>query len=293
MIKILVQIDFLTRRGMKVLITGGLGFIGSNLVDILTSRGKEVYVIDDLSAGNKAWMNESASYIFEDVQNINQNLNNDFDIIFHLAAEARIQPSFLNPLRWQQSNINGTSVICEFARKNSSKIILAGSSSCYGGKFMNPYTFSKKISEEICEMYSRVFGLPTVVARFFNVYGPRNPLIGEFTPIIAKFEQLKRESKPLTVVGDGEQRRDFTHVYDICEGLIKLSEQEWSGDVFNLGTGTNFSINEIVDMFGCEKVHIPKRPGESSETRADISMTTKLTGWKPKYKLEDYIKELK
>lgn len=278
---------------MKVLVTGGLGFVGSNLVDILVSRGEEVCVIDDLSSGSKVWINENASYIFEDVQNINVNLKNDFDIIFHLAAEARIQPSFLNPLRWQQSNINGTSAICEFARENNSKVVLAGSSSCYGGKFMNPYTFSKKISEEICEMYSRVFGLSTVVARFFNVYGPRNPLIGEFTPIIAKFEQMMNNNEPLTVVGDGEQRRDFTHVYDICEGLIKLSEQEWSGDVFNLGTGTNFSINEIVDMFGCKKIFIPKRPGESRETKADISLTTLKTGWKPKYKLEDYIKELK
>ena len=278
---------------MKCLVTGGLGFVGSNLVDNLLSKGHEVVVVDDMSSGNMKWTSSGVKYMFFDVQFINHLLHNDFDIIYHLAAEARIQPSFVNPLRWQQSNINGTAAVCEFARKNNSKVVFAGSSSCYGGKFMNPYTFSKKISEEMCEMYSRVFGVSTVTARFFNVYGPRNPLIGEFTPIIAKFEKLKKEGKPLTVVGDGEQRRDFTHVQDICEGLIKLSEQKWLGDVFNLGTGKNYSINEIVKLFGCEKVHLPKRPGESLETLADISETTKRTGWKPKYNLETYIKELK
>lgn len=154
---------------------------------------------------------------------------------------------------------------------------------------MNPYTFSKKISEEMCEMYFKVYGVSTVTARFFNVYGPRNPLIGEYTPIIAKFEQLKREGKPLTVVGDGEQKRDFTHVYDICEGLIKLSERKWHGEVFNLGTGENYSINELVEMFECEKVHLSARPGESRETKADISRTTEMVGWRPRYNLKDYI----
>ncbi len=273
---------------MRALVTGGCGFIGSNLVDKLVSSSWNVLVIDDMSSGNPHWKNNSAKYIFTDISlALEATRFEKIDVIFHLAAEARIQPSYESPLRWQQSNILGTAAVCEYARKSECKVIFAGSSSCYGGKFMNPYTFSKKISEEMCQMYSKVFGTSTVTARFFNVYGPRNPLIGEYTPIIAKFEQLKKEGKPLTVVGDGEQRRDFTHVYDICEGLVKLSEQEWSGDIFNLGTGTNFSINEIVDMFGCEKVHLPKRPGESIETRADISMTTKLTGWKPKYKLED------
>lgn len=277
---------------MKVLVTGGLGFVGSNLVDILVQDDYQVYVVDDLSSGNKDWVNEKASYVFGDIQDINSNLENNFDTIFHLAAEARIQPSFKNPLRWQQANINGTAAICEFARQNDSKIVFAGSSSCYGGKFMNPYTFSKKISEEMCEMYSRVYALSTVTARFFNVYGPRNPLIGEYTPIIAKFEQLRKQGMPLTVVGDGEQRRDFTHVYDICNGLISLSKDKWRGEVFNLGTGRNYSINELVELFQCEKVHLPSRPGESRETKADISKTIEKTGWKPKYNLEDYIKEL-
>jgi len=279
---------------MRALVTGGCGFVGSNLVDKLIELGWDVVVIDDLSSGNPRWRNDKTRYIFADLSLVLETTKfSKIDVIFHLAAEARIQPSYENPLRWQQSNILGTAAVCEYAKNNKCKVVLAGSSSCYGGKFMNPYTFSKKISEEVCQMYSKVFNTSTVTARFFNVYGPRNPLIGEFTPIIAKFEQLRKAGKPLTVIGDGEQRRDFTHVFDICDGLIKLSEQEWSGEIFNLGTGTNYSINELVEMFGCEKEHLPARPGESRETKADISAMTEATGWKPQYSLKKYINELK
>jgi len=279
---------------MRALVTGGCGFIGSNLVDKLIASDWDVLVIDDMSSGNPHWRNDRAKYIFTDTSLVLETTKfKKIDVIFHLAAEARIQPSYKNPLRWQQSNILGTAAVCEYARENSCKVVLAGSSSCYGGKFMNPYTFSKKISEEMCEMYSKVFGVSTVTARFFNVYGPRNPMIGEFTPIIAKFEALRREGKPLTVVGDGEQRRDFTHVFDICAGLIKLSQQQWSGEIFNLGTGINYSINELVEMFACEKIHLPARSGESRETKADIDPTTAATGWKPQHNLKNYINELK
>ncbi len=273
---------------MNYIVTGGCGFVGSNLVDLLVDQGHKVIIIDDMSSGK--YLHPTAVTHHIDIQNI-MSFKSDIkiDAIFHLAAEARIQPSFERPLRWQQANINGTAAVCEWARKHNCKIIYAGSSSCYGGRFMNPYTFSKKISEEMCEMYFKVYGVSTVTARFFNVYGPRNPLIGEYTPIIAKFEQLKREGKPLTVVGDGEQKRDFTHVYDICEGLIKLSERKWHGEVFNLGTGENYSINELVEMFECEKVHLSARPGESRETKADISRTTEMVGWRPRYNLKDYI----
>ena len=277
---------------MNYLVTGGLGFVGSNLVDFLIEEGNSVTIIDDMSSSDLRNRNKKAKFIFGDIRDISKlPITGEIDKIFHLGAEARIQPSFKRPRRWLQVNIDGTSAICEYARVNDCKVIYAGSSSCYGGKFMNPYTFSKKIAEEICEMYSKVFGVSTVTARFFNVYGPRNPLIGEYTPIIAKFMQQKINKQPLTVVGDGEQRRDFTHVYDICEGLIKLSEKTWEGQVFNLGTGINYSINEIVELFESEKKHLPARPGESKQTLADISKTTELIGWSPKYNLKDYIKE--
>jgi len=279
---------------MRVLVTGGLGFIGSNLVDILIDKGYDVVILDNLSSGIISNRNKKAKLVISDVREIfNSPITGKFDVIYHLAAEARIQPSYKKPLKWLQSNVDGTSTICEFARSQGAKLINAGSSSCYGGKYMNPYTFSKKIGEEICEMYSKVFQTSTVTARFFNVYGPRNPLIGEFTPIIAKFEQQYKNSQPLTIVGDGSQRRDFTHVYDICEGLYALSKNSWKGEIFNLGTGKNYSILEVAEMFGGEKKFLPKRPGESQETLADISETTKKTGWKPKYNLENYIKEKK
>ena len=277
---------------MKALVTGGLGFVGSNLTDKLIDLGHDVLVVDDLSSGSTKWMNDRARYGLWDVQEINERIDEHFDVIYHLAAEARIQPSYIAPLRWQQSNINGTSAVCEYARQKGSRVVLAGSSSCYGGKYMNPYTFSKKISEEVCEMYSKVFKTSTVTARFFNVYGPRNPLIGEFTPIIAKFEHLIKHSQPLTIVGDGTQRRDFTHVTDICNGLVALSIDAWSGEIFNLGTGKNYSILEVAKMFGGDIVHTTARPGESKETLADISETVKKIGWKPQYNLEDYIKEI-
>lgn len=279
---------------MKALVTGGLGFVGSNLADLLISKGHDVTIIDDLSSGQLKNRNPKAKLIHSNIRDLfKAPIIDKFDTIFHLAAEARIQPSYDNPLKWLQSNIDGTSVVCEYGRKYGSKIVYAGSSSCYGGKFMNPYTFSKKQAEEVCEMYSKVFRVSTVVARFFNVYGPRNPLIGEFTPIIAKFEQQYKDKKPLTVVGDGSQRRDFTHVYDICEGLYALSKDRWKGEIFNLGTGKNYSILEVSEMFGGERKFLPKRPGESKETLADISKTIEKVGWKPKYNLENYIKEIK
>jgi len=277
-----------------VLVTGGLGFIGSNLVDILVGLDYDVVVIDDLSSGCLENRNPKAKYYYDKVSvMLKGDLKKDIEIIFHLAAEARIQPSYKNPLLWFKSNVEATAVVCEYARKNNCRVVYAGSSSCYGGKYMNPYTFSKKQAEEVCEMYSKVYGISTATARFFNVYGPRNPLIGEFTPIIAKFEQKMINGEPLTIVGDGEQRRDFTHVYDICEGLIRISKQDWNAEIFNLGTGTNYSINEVADMFGGEKKYLPARPGEARETRADITKTTLETGWKPRYSLEAYIKEKK
>lgn len=277
-----------------VLVTGGLGFVGSNLVDLLIEKGYNVIVVDNLSSGSLENKNNKAKYYYEDVSVLlSKDTEETIDTIFHLAAEARIQPSYKNPLLWFRSNVEATAAVCDYARRNGCKIVYAGSSSCYSGKYMNPYTFTKKQAEEVCEMYSRVFGVSTVIARFFNVYGPRNPLIGKFTPIIAKFEQKMINGEPLTIVGNGKQRRDFTHVYDICEGLIQISQQPWNADIFNLGTGKNYSINEVADMFGGDKKYLPARPGEARETLADITKTTLKTGWTPKHSLETYIKEKK
>ena len=292
----------------KILVTGGCGFIGSNLVDILIEDGNQVLVIDDLSSGKKENCNESAKYIFADIKDVfgdsvreaahrhvipkhHTTFLNSVDVIYHLAANARIQPSFQEPKETIYNNSYGTALICEFARKINAKIVYAGSSSFYGGIYLNPYAFTKWQGEEACRMYSEVYGVKTAVARFFNVYGPRNPLIGQYTPVVAIFEQQLSEGKDLTIVGDGEQRRDFTHVGDICRGLIAISKGEYSGDVFNLGTGTNHSINELADLFGGNKKYLPPRPGEARVTLADISKTSEQTGWRPLQRLEEYVSD--
>mgnify|MGYP001226024879 CR=1 FL=1 len=277
------------------MVTGGCGFIGSNLVDKLIFLGHNVIVIDDLSSGKKEYCNNSAKYIFSDFKKVllEDNLGlKDIDIIFHLAAESRIQPTFLDPLCACNNNSYGTSIVAEFARKNNSKVIYAGSSSFYGGVYLNPYAFTKWQGEEVLIMYSKVYDLDVGIARFFNVYGPRNPLIGQYTPVVAIFEEQRKNRQCLTIVGDGDQRRDFTHVHDICDGLIAISQNSWKGEIFNLGTGKNYSINELADLFGGDKRYISARSGEARETLADISKTTEMTGWTPKYCLEEYIKNL-
>ena len=275
------------------LVTGGCGFIGSNLVDSLKEMEYKVVVIDDLSAGKKEYCRNDVEYIFEDFKKVLlKDLDFKIDAIFHLAAEARIQPSFDDPLYTCANNCMGTAVVCEYARRNGCKVIYSGSSSFYGGVYLNPYAFSKWQGEEVCKMYSEVYGVKTAIARFFNVYGPRNPLIGQYTPVVAIFEEQRKAAQPLTIVGDGKQRRDFTHVYDIRRALELMSRDDWKGEIFNLGTGMNHSINELADMFGGEKKYLPARRGEARETLADISKTKKMLDWRPQNNLLDYVSSL-
>ena len=276
---------------MKALVTGGLGFVGSNLVDRLINSGWQVLVVDDLSSGKEEHKNPEAEYVIDDFKYTLQEPDESIDVVFHLAAEARIQQSFEDPLYTCHNNSYGSAVVAEFARRSGAKVVYAGSSSYYGGVYLNPYAFAKWQGEEVFKMYSAVYNTTCGIARFFNVYGPRNPLIGQYTPVVAIFEEQTKANEVLTVVGDGDQRRDFTHVYDICDGLIAISRGDWRGEVFNLGTGTNHSINELAAMFGGDKKHLPARPGEARETLADISFTTEQTGWTPKYNLEGYVKE--
>ena len=279
----------------NILVTGGLGFIGSNLVDKLVDD-HNVYVIDNLSSNssNDSYRNYKATYIIDDIEKIEQYNLPHIDIIFHLAACARIQPSFDNPLHVIKNNAMKTGIICEYARHNDSRIIYAGSSSFYGGTTENPYTFSKWQGEQICNMYTEIFDVDTVTARFFNVYGNHQPMNGEYATVVGKFLRQYRNGEDLTIVGDGNQRRDFTHIDDICSGLIKLAFSTYQG-IYNLGTGYNYSIKEIVDIIiengynDIKKIYQPKRPGEARNTLADISKTKKDLNWKPIHKLEDYL----
>jgi UDP-glucose 4-epimerase len=283
---------------MKILVSGGLGFVGSHLVDLLMLDSKnKVVVIDNLSSesSSRDYMRDDVTYWIDDIRNLNTQRyeNKTFDIIYHLGALARIQPSFKDPLTHLSINIMGSSHVLEFARKKSSKVIYAGSSSAFGDQMLNPYTFTKYTGEQICELYSRVYGLSTVVARFFNVYGDRQPITGPYATVIGVFEEQTKNTLPLTVTGTGEQRRDFTHVSDIAAGLVALSEDAWQGEVFQLGTGVNYSINDLANMFGGEIKYIPLRPGETWITLADISDTIKHVGWTPKINLLDYVSEWK
>lgn len=284
---------------MSILVTGGAGFIGSNLVDKLVSMGEDVTVFDSYSTGKTENENPQAHYFKKDVADlttdltgISETLIGGFKTIFHLAAEARIQPSFHKPLETHRSNVTGTARVLELARKYGSRIIYAGSSSVYHDPYANPYSFTKFKAEEYCTLYNKVYDVPVAIARFFNVYGPRQLTEGAYATVIGIFERQKAAVEPLTITGDGEQRRDFTHVSDIVDGLIAMSTKDWNSDIFNLGTGTNYSINELAGLFKHATKYIPKRRGEARTTLADIKISQDLLGWSPKHTLEDYVNGL-
>lgn len=279
---------------MRILVTGGLGFVGSHLVDNL-AKDNDVVVIDNLSSesSSRDYMRDDVTYWIDDIANLNsyRYTGEEFDVIYHLAALARIQPSFKDPLKYLSIDMMGTAYVCEFARSCNAKLVYAGSSSAYAGPMLNPYAFAKFTGEQCCEMYSKVYGLSTVSARFFNVFGNRQPTSGPYATVVGIFEKQISDDTPLTITGNGEQRRDFTHVHDIVSGLVALSKGDHCGDVYQLGTGTNYSINELAEMFGGEKKYIPARPGEAWETLADISRTVANTGWLPTISLDAYIKD--
>ena len=275
---------------MRALITGGLGFVGSNLVDRLIDQGHDVVVVDSLIMGNENFKNEKAEYHIHDVIDIEKLGIGEVDVVFHLAALARIQPSFEKPFLTLENNIMCTVAICDYARKVGAKIVYAGSSSFYAGPHLNPYAFSKWNGEELCKLYNEVFDVPVSIARFFNVYGPRHTTEGAYATVVGIFERQYLANEALTITWDGEQRRDFTHVNDICQGLIKMSHDKWNSEIFNLGTGKNHSINELASFFETDTVYIPKRPGEARTTLADLEFSKEKLGYKPQHDIEEYVK---
>jgi len=279
---------------MKILVTGGLGFIGSNLVDMLIERGyDDITVIDNLSSesSDKKYMRDGVNYTTFDVLKCDY-FPVKFEVIFHLAALARIQPSFERPFLTINNNMMGTVKVCEWAKRAKAKLIYAGSSSFYGDPKLNPYSFSKWQGEEVVLMYNKVYDMNYNIARFFNVYGRRQPREGAYATVVGIFERQWLDGDQLTVTGTGEQKRDFTYVDDICEGLIRLMDKD-KQDIFNLGSGRNYSINEIAKMFKDDILYIPKRPGEAQDTLADITKTQGTFGWMPKMNIKRYIDEFK
>lgn len=285
-------------------VTGGCGFIGSHIVDRLVKEGHEVRVIDDLSApeNEKFYFNDDAEYFKIDISRDDcSKVFSEVDFVFHLAARSRIQPTIESPGRCFEVNTVGTQRVLEWSRINSVKrIVYSSTSSLYGHQntipfqpnmpsdCLNPYSMSKWMGEQICKLYSQVYDSRTTVLRYFNVYGPREPLKGQYAPVIGLFKSQNRSAQPMTIVGDGNQRRDFTHVDDVVEANIlslNLNEKNKHG-IYNIGTGKNFSINEIAELIGGDKVYISSRPAEVRETLADITLSQKDLGWNPRVELE-------
>lgn len=277
---------------MRYFITGAAGFIGSHLADRLIEDGHEVLGMDDMTTGEEANVNPKVDLWKMSAEYALAPENEDFDTVFHLAAMSRIQPSLEDPLGTFEANIDGTLGALEHALRFRSKFVYAGSSCSYGDIHSSPYAVTKHMGEDMSKMYNNVYDVPVAIARFFNVYGPRQIEEGDSATLIGIFERQKREGLPLTIVGDGEQRRDFIHVDDVVSGLIAMSERPWNGEVFNLGTGINHSVNEVAQMFGCMTEHIPVRIGEERETLADPSFAMEMLNWSPTVKLEDYVRAI-
>jgi UDP-glucose 4-epimerase len=275
----------------QILITGGAGFIGSNLAKRLVKTSNEITVLDNLSIGKEINIPKGAFFLKSDVKDI---LNYAFhwDIIFHLAALPRIQPSFNNPVETFDANVLGTLNVLEYAKFEHSKVIYAGSSSYQGGILTSPYAFSKMVGWQACELYNKHFGIPVANARFYNVYGPDQIEEGEYSTVMGIFEKCYRENKSFPVVGNGKQRRDFTHIDDIIDGLELLADYNFTNDIFEFGSGHNYSINELVSCFNSDYTYIAERPGEYLTTLADNRSTKEKLTWLPKQDITEYIKKL-
>ena len=291
---------------MKALVTGGAGFIGSHIVDALISRGDEVICIDDESApqNNKFYWNDSAINVIDDIRNISQDLFRGVDVVFHLAARSRIQPTVNNPSECFSVNIIGTQHLLERSRLAGVKRFVYSASSSYYGHASKPpfleyapkgcatpYSLSKWQGEEVCDLYTKLYGLSTISLRYFNVYGPREPLKGEYAPVMGLFMRQKEAGQPMTIVGDGKQRRDFTHISDAVEANLLAAEKIKVTGPVNIGTGRNYSINDLATMIGGDRQYVPERVGETRETLANNMRAREELGWTPKINLETYLNE--
>jgi UDP-glucose 4-epimerase len=277
---------------MQILITGGAGFVGTNLIKRLLNEGHNVTSIDNYNTGLKSNHQKGCKYLDHSVEYSFESYNLKPDIVYHLAAIARIQPSFKHPEEYINVNFNGTYEIVKYCTQNNIPLIYAGSSSHHSGKFKNPYTFSKDMGEEIIQLYRKHFKLRASIVRFYNVYGPHQLKEGGYTTLIGKWIGNIEKDIPCEIYGDGEKRRDFTHVDDIVDGLCKIYKKgEFKYD-YELGRGKNYSINEVAKMFGINPIYKKDKPGEAQTTLCKSFLAAGLLKWKPKINLEDYIKTL-
>ena len=289
------------------LVTGAAGFIGSNLVDYLLDQGHSVVGVDNESANNDnfhwAGMAINVKADITDYRSM-KNLFTGVDYVFHLAAESRLQSAIQNPIQAVEKNCVGTTVMLQCAREVGVKrFVYSSTSSGYGNNpypnvetqpddCLNPYSVSKIAGEKFCKMYTELYGLETVVLRYFNVFGDRSPAKGQYAPVIGIFQRQRDAGEPLTIVGDGSQRRDFVHVKDVARANYLASIMPLRGhvgEVFNVGSGSAYSIKEIADAISDDQVYIDKRSGEMETTFADITKIGKVIGWKPEVDVIDWI----
>lgn len=295
---------------MKALVTGGAGFIGSHMVDFLVAKNFDVTVIDNLINGrldNISKHIEKVNFYKIDISDKHALDSIDFDnfeFIFHFAAMADIVPSIDNPRVYHAANVEGTLNILELAKKcsNLKKFIYAASSSCYGIpdsyptteeaniQPQYPYALTKRLGEEYVLHWGTVYDIPVISTRFFNVYGPRHRTSGTYGAVFGVFLAQRVNNKPLTIVGDGHQTRDFTFVTDVIEACYEAALSNFKNEIFNVGSGNTYSVNQLADLLGGEKEFLPKRPGEPDCTFADITKITTMLQWKPKVKFEDGVK---
>jgi UDP-glucose 4-epimerase len=283
---------------MKILVTGGNGFIGSNLIKKLLKEGHEVVSLDDLSTGLKEYEVEGCNYVYGDIENLLYWKGESFDLCYHLAALARIVPSFEDPMETFRVDTQGVIVVAEWARQNNVKVVYSGSSSKWCNPETSPYATCKKLGEDVLKMYRTAYGCDFEIARFYNVYGPNELVDGQWAAVIGIWRKQIEEGKPITIISDGDQRRDFTYVDDICDALYKIGmEDKKHEDAWELGTGMNYSINEVYDFFTesfgvLAKIHLPDVPGNYRKTLRENDDTLERLGWAPKDRLRDYILSL-
>jgi len=295
------------------LVTGAAGFIGSNLVEHLLDQGHSVVCVDNESANNEKfhWSHENGMVINVKVDITDykgmKNIMSGVDYVFHLAAESRLQSAIMNPIEAVKKNCVGTTVMLQCAREAGVKrFVYSSTSSGYGNNpypnvetqpddCLNPYSASKIAGEKFCKMYTELYGLETVVLRYFNVFGRRSPARGQYAPVIGIFQRQRDTGEPLTIVGDGAQRRDFVHVEDVARAnylAATMPLKGHAGEVFNVGTGSAYCIQQIADSISDNQVYIDKRSGEMETTFADITKIGDVLGWKPEIDVIDWIKNV-
>lgn len=295
---------------MKAIVTGGAGFIGSHLVDLLLKENIDVTVLDNFSTGRP----ENLDHVKGQIELIECDLGiagdwiqhfKNVDWVFHLAALADIVPSIQQPEAYFRANVDGTFNVLQAAKAAEVKrFIYIASSSCYGipDKYPTPenaeirpqypYALAKRMGEELVMHWAQVYGFPALSLRFFNVYGPRSRTSGTYGAVFGVFLGQKLAGKPYTVVGDGKQTRDFTYVTDIAQAILASAKSDRICQIYNVGSGATVSVNRLVELLGGKKVHIPKRPGEPDSTFADISKIRRELGWEPQVAIEEGVAEI-